>query len=97
MDEWERGESFLSVFVLWVDKSTHSFIYASVCDDVHVMLSIQGISGLHSKHVYSLEAIVFSVERLYFVTKSSPTFIRCLMADGTVKNWLTLSRSIISQ
>ena len=33
--EWERGESFLSVFVLWVDKSTHSYVYAAVCDDVH--------------------------------------------------------------
>ena len=35
MGGWERGESFLSVFVLWVDKSTHSYVYASVCDIVH--------------------------------------------------------------
>ena len=97
MGEWERGESFLSVFVLRVDKSSHSYVYASVCDDVHVMLSIQGISGLLLKYVYSLEAIVFSDERSYFETSSSPTFIRCLIAEGTVKNWLTLSRSIISQ
>ena len=33
---WERGESFLSVFVLWVYKSTHSYAYVSVCDVVHV-------------------------------------------------------------
>ena len=97
MGEWERGESFLSVFVLWVDKSTHfMFMHQSVMMYT-VMISIQGINGLHLKYVYSLEAIVFSVERSYFETSSSPTFIRCLIAEGTVKNWLTLSRSIISQ
>ena len=47
--------------------------------------------------VYSLEAIVFSDERLYFVTSLSPTLISSLIAGGIVKNWLTLSRSTISQ
>ena len=61
---------------------------ASFCPHCNVHAGLQESSGLHSKYVYSLEAIVFSVERLYFVTSLSPTFISSLIADGTVKNWL---------
>ena len=96
MGGWERGESFLSVFVLWVYKSTHSYAYTSVYDVVHVKYTRNKWAPFKVS-VYSLEAIVFSDEKSYFVTSSSPTFIRCRIADGTVKNWLTLSRSTISQ
>ena len=100
MGEWVGGrEVSLSCQFLycgWIKALILMFMHQSVMLYT-VMISIQGISGLHLKYVYSLEAIVFSVERLYLVTSSSPTFMRCLIADGTVKNWLTLSRSTISQ